>query len=74
MTRRRSWAPGGSPADAGSAAAPLAVSLITALASVAIASGVMGVFGLLGRRHPAPLSAAGTCRGGHARAESEATI
>ena len=34
--------------DAGSAAAPLAVSLITALASVALASGVMGVFGLLG--------------------------
>jgi MFS family permease len=34
--------------DAGSAAAPLAVSLITALASVAIASSVMGVFGLLG--------------------------
>jgi MFS family permease len=34
--------------DAGSAAAPLAVSLITALASVAIASGIMGVFGLLG--------------------------
>ncbi|MEO6504529.1 MAG: MFS transporter [Terrimesophilobacter sp.] len=34
--------------DAGSAAAPLAVSLITALASVAIASSIMGVFGLLG--------------------------
>jgi MFS family permease len=34
--------------DAGSAAAPLAVSLITALASVAIASSVRGVFGLLG--------------------------
>jgi MFS family permease len=35
-------------ADAGSAAAPLAVSLITALASVAIASSIMGAFGLLG--------------------------
>ena len=34
--------------DAGGAAAPLAVSLITALASVAIASSIMGVFGLLG--------------------------
>jgi MFS family permease len=34
--------------DAGSAAAPLAVSLFTALASVAIASSIMGVFGLLG--------------------------
>jgi Arabinose efflux permease len=34
--------------DAGSAAAPLAVSLVTALASLAIASGIMGVFGFLG--------------------------
>ncbi|GAB3033027.1 MFS transporter [Parafrigoribacterium mesophilum] len=34
--------------DAGSAAAPLAVALITALASVAIASSIMGAFGLLG--------------------------
>jgi MFS family permease len=34
--------------DAGSAAAPLAVSLVTALASLAIASSIMGVFGFLG--------------------------
>ena len=34
--------------DAGSAAAPLAISLITALGSLAIATGFMGVFGLIG--------------------------
>lgn len=35
-------------ADAGQAAAPLVVSLLTALVSISFASGVMGVFGLLG--------------------------
>jgi MFS family permease len=35
-------------ADFGSAAAPLALAGITALASLSIASGVMGVFGLVG--------------------------
>jgi len=35
-------------ADLGGAAAPLAVSGLTALASLSLASGVMGVFGLLG--------------------------
>ncbi|MHB1173240.1 MAG: MFS transporter [Lacisediminihabitans sp.] len=35
-------------ADAGSAAAPLAVSAITGVLSIAIASGVMGVVGLIG--------------------------
>ena len=34
--------------DSGGAVAPVVVSLITTLASLAIASGVMGVFGLLG--------------------------
>jgi MFS family permease len=34
--------------DAGSAAAPLLVSLLTGVASIAIASGVMGVIGLIG--------------------------
>jgi MFS family permease len=34
--------------DVGSAAAPLAVSLITGLASIALAAGVMGVLGLVG--------------------------
>jgi MFS family permease len=34
--------------DAGQAAAPLAVSLLTALVSIAFASGVMGALGLLG--------------------------
>ncbi|WP_150308349.1 MFS transporter [Planctomonas psychrotolerans] len=35
-------------ADAGSAAAPLLISLLTAVASLSIASGVMSVFGLIG--------------------------
>jgi MFS family permease len=34
--------------DAGQAAAPLLVSLLTALVSIAFASGVIGVFGLIG--------------------------
>lgn len=34
--------------DAGSAAAPLAVSALTGLVSISLASGVMGVFGLIG--------------------------
>ena len=34
--------------DAGSAAAPLAVSTLTALVSISLASGIMGVFGLIG--------------------------
>ena len=34
--------------DAGSAVAPLAISFITAVTSLSVATGVMGVFGLLG--------------------------
>jgi MFS family permease len=34
--------------DAGQAAAPLLVSLLTALVSIAFASGVIGIFGLIG--------------------------
>jgi len=58
MTLGADLAPQGNPApflgawrftgDAGSAAAPLLISLLTAVASLAIASGVMGVLGLLG--------------------------
>jgi MFS family permease len=58
MTLGADLAPQGNPApflgawrftgDAGSAAAPLLISLLTAVASLALASGVMGVLGLIG--------------------------
>ena len=54
--------------DAGSAVAPLVVSLLTAVVSIAFASGVLGVVGLAGAVMLARFMPRYVPKGGHARA------